>query len=99
MGTGERAAREHEQRAEQHPLRPEVSVRAAEEPDTDRDDVHERVLQCQRLPTRIAELDRRQLRGWQLSEDVAELSLGSRGVGLVEPFLEFLEREPSRLVV
>src|SRR5438105_10968903 len=39
MMMAERAARERDQRDEQHPPRPEVAVRAAEEPDQDRDHV------------------------------------------------------------
>src|SRR5205085_7597395 len=91
----ERAPCEPDQRAEQNPLRPEVAVSPAEEPDANADHVDERVLKRERAPARVARADCRQLRRGQLAQHMVELGPGARRVRLVEPLLELLEREPT----
>ena len=99
MMMAERAARERDQRDEQHPPRPEVPVRAAEEPDEDRDRVDERVLERERAPARVTQLHARELRGRQLAEHLSKLPLGACMVSFVEALLKLLECQPARLVV
>jgi hypothetical protein len=93
------AAREHDERGDQHPFRPEVAVRPAEEPDEDGDRVHDRVLERERAPARVAWAHRREPGGRQLPKRVVELTLRARRMKLVQSLLELVERQATRLVV
>src|SRR5438105_11986950 len=98
VARSECAAREHDQRGDEDPLRPEVAVGAGEEPDEDRDDVDDPVLERQRAPAPVAGVDARELRRRQLPQRVPQLRLGARGLRLVQPLLELVEREPAGLI-
>ena len=74
-------------------------MRAAEEPHADGDQVHERVLQRERLPPGIAQPHGRELRCRQLAQHVTELAFGACCMRLVETLLELLQRQAPGLVV
>ena len=98
MTAADGASDEHDQRHDEDPLRPEITLCATEEPHADGNDVDQGVLEGQRSPPRVTRIDGRPF-GRQLAEDAFELGLRPRAVRLVETFLKFVRGEPPGLVV
>src|SRR5439155_4206141 len=98
MPVPERTADEHDQRYDEDPFRPEITLRTAEDPRAHGNEVDQAVLEGQRSPPCVARIDGRPF-GRQLAEDAFELCLRPRAVRLVETFLKFVQGEPPGLVV
>jgi arsenate reductase len=91
--------REHEERRDKHPLRPEVALSPRDEPDEDCDEVEQRVLEGERPPAGVVRVDALKLGRGELAKHRLELRLGARFLRLVQALLKLFESETSRLVV